>query len=461
MISFSNWILTIFNKSYRNLSYFALASLSVSLLSLGMYSINNKLTSDVQFFKESIRRSLLNGNYFESSRLCKVFFNSSNLSQLRVYDSFNKEVCQFTKDESVFLPISASQIVHDNSGRNIILGRVESAVNLLSFAQNYLLLAALWLAVFLYLHKVLNTLINKKLNSFIKQPINEIKSILSITTTEELAKATFKKTNIREFDHVLESYSSLGKKLKNSEEEVRKKEIDIALTQQHNKIARQVAHDIRSPLTCLDTIAKRSNSLNDNEKSLIEKSVSRINEVAEDLLKKERDGKSTSDSSLSMITQQNIQASQSDISDINLASLITDTINEKSLEYSTNENLKIQSMIDPSAVDSHVKMNPKKLKRVLSNLVNNAVEAIQPESKGFISTSLSKEDNQLIIEIRDNGKGISESNLRKILEKGTSIGKENGNGLGVSYAKQFTESLNGSFKMFSREGLGTTVRITL
>ena len=226
-------------------------------------------------------------------------------------------------------------------------------------------------------------------------------------------------------------------------------------------MARQVAHDIRSPLTCLETVAKRSSGLNENEKSLIEKSVKRINEVAEDLLSKERD-KTNAISKLKLdISNQNVESVTPKIEPVLLSQLIKDSIVQKNIEYSGCDNLKIQSIVEPLAQNTKVKINSKEFNRVFSNLINNAIEALKPNQPGFVSSNLSLEDDQLILEIRDNGKGIAKENLDRIFDEGVSIEKANGSGLGLSYARQVVESINGKVQVFSRESLGTTVRITL
>lgn len=227
------------------------------------------------------------------------------------------------------------------------------------------------------------------------------------------------------------------------------------------KIAKQVAHDIRSPLSCLGTIAKRSKGLSEQESKLITDSILRINEVAEDLLKKERAKNMNTSIPIKEIIDSNYEANSSIVDNVNLSKLIIELVNLKAMEYSGNEDIKIVSSIEPDVENINYRIEPKKFRRILSNLINNAVEALKPDQKGFISTSFSKEDENLILEVRDNGKGISEENICKILDEGISIGKKNGNGMGISYAKQVIESVNGNLKIFSREGFGTTVKITL
>ncbi len=143
------------------------------------------------------------------------------------------------------------------------------------------------------------------------------------------------------------------------------------------QVAKQVAHDIRSPLSCLDTIAKRSDNLNENEKSLIERSVERINEVAEDLLNNERNKNTDKNFEIEDIMSSNQQASESNLVNINFTKFVLDSVEFKALEYSKNTELKIISDVEPKAENINFSFDPKMFKRALSDLINNAVESLK------------------------------------------------------------------------------------
>lgn len=103
------------------------------------------------------------------------------------------------------------------------------------------------------------------------------------------------------------------------------------------------------------------------------------------------------------------------------------------------------------------------LNRVLSNLINNSVEAIG-DSPGNVEVSLTSDDHNAIINISDNGPGIPPHILAKLGVESISYGKENtdsGSGIGVLHAKKTIENMNGKFSILSSIGKGTTVTITL
>ena len=71
--------------------------------------------------------------------------------------------------------------------------------------------------------------------------------------------------------------------------------------------------------------------------------------------------------------------------------------------------------------------------------MNNAVESIVSD-QGIINMSLFEEDQNVVIQITDNGKGISADLIAKLGKLGVTYGKLNGHGLGLFHAKNTIES---------------------
>lgn len=100
------------------------------------------------------------------------------------------------------------------------------------------------------------------------------------------------------------------------------------------------------------------------------------------------------------------------------------------------------------------------INQVIMNLLVNAAHAIEDFGQIHIRTRASRDN--VIIEIEDTGKGISEENLNRIFEPFFTtkpIGK--GTGLGLSLSFNIIEKHNGSIDVDSRPGKGTCFRITL
>ncbi|HOK25270.1 MAG TPA: HAMP domain-containing sensor histidine kinase [Bacteroidales bacterium] len=107
-----------------------------------------------------------------------------------------------------------------------------------------------------------------------------------------------------------------------------------------------------------------------------------------------------------------------------------------------------------------VKFNPPLISWVIENVCKNAIDATNGE--GTINISVTEMRNYVIIDIRDNGKGIPRSAHKKIFSPGYTT-KQRGWGLGLSLSKRIIEEYHKGkiFVKYSEPGLGTCIRIML
>ena len=107
-----------------------------------------------------------------------------------------------------------------------------------------------------------------------------------------------------------------------------------------------------------------------------------------------------------------------------------------------------------------VSMNASLFEWVIENLCKNAVDAM--EGSGRIAITLMDEDNRVVIEVADNGKGIKKKDIRNIFTPGFTT-KQRGWGLGLSLARRIVEEYHKGriFVKSSEVGKGTTFRIEL
>jgi len=105
--------------------------------------------------------------------------------------------------------------------------------------------------------------------------------------------------------------------------------------------------------------------------------------------------------------------------------------------------------------------NPGTLQQVLLNLVNNAFAAV--EDGGRIEVSARpKGASHVVIEVSDNGCGISEADLTRVFEPFfTTKGNRGGTGLGLSITYSLVHEMGGSLTVESQVGQGTTFTIAL
>ena len=239
----------------------------------------------------------------------------------------------------------------------------------------------------------------------------------------------------REFQRLSDTLSEL---LRCIEENTKK----IAL----GEIAAQVAHDIRSPLTALKVVSGHLAELPEEKRVMIRNAVQRIDDIANDLAGK----KAASVAEAAEHEAVSVQL---------LSSLIEPLISEKRIQFRARLGIEIQCPLDAQAYGAFARVQAVELKRVISNVVNNAVEAMKGD--GSVTVTLSQTSETVHIFIDDTGHGIPEELLPKLMQRGATFGKATGSGLGLYHAKTTIEAWGGSLELSSTVGEGTTVSITL
>ncbi|MFZ4402973.1 MAG: sensor histidine kinase [Pseudobdellovibrionaceae bacterium] len=217
-------------------------------------------------------------------------------------------------------------------------------------------------------------------------------------------------------------------------------------------VAQQVSHDIRSPISALNMIVGQLQNIPEQHRLLIRHSVNRINDIANSLLEKGKQKSMVVDANSSVSLKLQLEM---------LGSLIDILVSEKRTQFRNKPNIEIEAKLQNS-YGAFIKVNNIELKRVLSNLITNAVEALD-DQKGLIQISVIQNNAKNIIRIEDNGKGIPDAVLVKLGERGVTHGKsgnDSGSGLGIYHAKNTVESFGGQFIIESKVGVGTVITMT-
>ncbi|HSH67309.1 MAG TPA: ATP-binding protein, partial [Bacteroidia bacterium] len=214
------------------------------------------------------------------------------------------------------------------------------------------------------------------------------------------------------------------------------------------KVARIIAHEIKNPLTNihlslleLRTILKGAQLVDNSEKpddfiDIIERNGKRINTLIEDLL----------------------QATRFDT--VNMKELYLDEVIEDTLSL-VKDRIKLKDIKLEKTVPSNllIKADKEKLAIAFLNLLVNAVEAVE-EKTGILKIEVSVQEKQIGIAISDNGKGIPSQDLNKLFEP-FFTSKKGGTGLGLTATYNIITRHDGSIKVHSEVGNGTTFYINL
>lgn len=100
------------------------------------------------------------------------------------------------------------------------------------------------------------------------------------------------------------------------------------------------------------------------------------------------------------------------------------------------------------------------LVRVLNNMIKNAVEAIPDSRQGKIDVTLSKVDNMAVIKVIDNGVGIPDEMKERVFVPNFTT-KNSGTGLGLAISKNIIESVSGKIYFETEKDVGTTFFVEL
>ncbi len=226
-------------------------------------------------------------------------------------------------------------------------------------------------------------------------------------------------------------------------------------------LAAQISHDIRSPLSALNMVVGTIKNISEDQKIIIRSAVNRINDIANQLLQKNT--KTNSENSLTLMTNNNKSESQLPKQTIELLPSIVDAIiSEKRFQYRERASILIEADLEES-YGAFARIDSVEFKRVLSNLINNAVEAL-PKNSGKVVVSVKNYNSKKLVVVRDNGIGIPKHIIAKLGERGITYGKEqsssqSGSGLGIYHAKKTIESFGAIFLIQSEENLGTEIRM--
>jgi signal transduction histidine kinase len=215
------------------------------------------------------------------------------------------------------------------------------------------------------------------------------------------------------------------------------------------RLAAAIAHEIRNPLNyinlTLDHLRSSFAPADEHKRETFIKltdqlkaEVARINRHITDFLKYSR-------------------PSKLDRQDVNLRAEAEDALR---IVEARAEESGIQTNIQQEGPLPTVSADRESLRSVFTNLVINAVEAIDGEG-GSVSIKLSKTDpNSVKVEVTDTGCGIGPQDIAKVFEPYFST-KETGTGLGLAIVKKAIDDHGGTISVTSKEGSGTTFTIIL
>jgi signal transduction histidine kinase len=213
-------------------------------------------------------------------------------------------------------------------------------------------------------------------------------------------------------------------------------------------VAARVAHDLGSPLTVLELVLRNVKSFPPEEKMVIEGAINRINSTTRELLQMAKSGGSAK---LQFVGQEVSSP----------AEVIQQIVDEKKIEYSKLNNVALSFWVDQKSKGVKVGLSAIDLQRIISNLINNSVQARIEDRKLEVRTQIEKNQKSLLLTVADTGKGIPDHIKSRLGNDQLSFGKSEGTGLGLLTAFEKVRAAGGHLEVLSKVNVGTQIRISI
>jgi signal transduction histidine kinase len=219
-----------------------------------------------------------------------------------------------------------------------------------------------------------------------------------------------------------------------------------AETRAAGEIARQVKHDIRSPLAALNMLVKSIGTIGEDRRAELFGAIQRINDIANDLT-----GKRPLFSKGALRVVEDLRDRKPE----NVAELVGALLTEKELQFKDRKEVHFEMNVELNGNAVFANVCATKFKRALSNVLDNSVEAIS--GSGCVSVEIKQTNDTVLVSIVDTGKGISPEHISKLGQKGMTFDKAGGTGLGLYYANKTINEVQGSLTVNSDGISGTAV----
>ncbi|HHF52264.1 MAG TPA: HAMP domain-containing protein [Candidatus Aminicenantes bacterium] len=208
------------------------------------------------------------------------------------------------------------------------------------------------------------------------------------------------------------------------------------------EVAQRVAHEIKNPLTPIQLSAERIEKKIRKRKTPTDQT---LIESTKTIIQEARTIKDLIDEFSNFARMPKIT-----LKETNLHEIITQTIAPFQGIFSE---IKFQTQFDNS-IPNKIKLDKEQMKRALTNIIDNAIDAMNKKGEIEIKTSLDKQYNKIEIEISDTGPGIPEKDKEKLFLPHFST-KKKGTGLGLAIVNQVINEHNGIIRVEDNEPIGT------
>ncbi|MGV7106607.1 ATP-binding protein [Flavobacterium sp. U410] len=346
-----------------------------------------------------------------------IEFTSRDGQQFRSSYSYIKDT-KFKPLAILNLPYEEDTAFYDNEIKNFLI----------RFGQVYILM--LLIAVIL----------SYFLSSYITQSLKIISDKIRETSFNQLNQKIELEAGSKEINLLIQSYNNMVDQLEASASQLAQSQREQAW----REMAKQVAHEIKNPLTPMRlTVQSFQRKFDPNDPNIKQK----LDDYTHTLIQ-QIDTMSAVANAFSNFASMPAQQNET-LNVVKVIQLALEIFNEDCIVFESSQK-EIITNLDRT-----------QLIRIITNLVKNGIQAIPDEQEDKqVKVTVTQENKEVIIAVQDNGKGISEENKSHIFEPKFTT-KSSGMGLGLAIIKNIIENYNGTITFETESNKGTTFFVRL
>lgn len=350
-----------------------------------------------------IIQSSLDKRYIEFSKVDGQSFRSSY--------SYLKDI-KFKPMGILNLPYEENTEFYDNEVENFLIrfGQVYTFMLLISIALSYFL------------------------SSYITKTLKIISDKIEETQLNQRNEKIVIEDGSKEINLLINSYNNMVDKLQESASVLAQSEREQAW----REMAKQVAHEIKNPLTPMRlTVQNFQRKFDVNDPNITQK----LDDYTKTILQ-QIDTMTAVAGAFSNFATMPAQQNET-LNVVRIVKMALEIFNEDYIQFSALEDEII------------AKLDRTQLIRVITNLVKNAIQAIPEEQENKqVFVTVFRQGNEVKIAVKDNGKGISTENQKRVFEPKFTT-KSSGMGLGLAIIKNIIENYNGTITFETEPNVGT------
>ncbi len=275
------------------------------------------------------------------------------------------------------------------------------------------------------------------ISKYITRSLDDVTEMMGKTDLTKRNQKIFIEETSSEIGKLVNAYNAMIDELEKSAAKLARGEREQAW----REMAKQVAHEIKNPLTPMRLSVQSFERKFDPKDPKIKTKVAEYSKT----LIQQIDTMSNIASAFSNFAKMPAQQNET-LNVVNIVRLALDIFTEPFIHFISDE----EEII--------AKLDRTQLIRVITNLVKNATQAVPDVESPRILVSVASEGDKVKISVADNGIGITDDFNHKIFEPKFTT-KSSGMGLGLGMVKNIVETYNGSIDFTSQPGKGTVFTV--